>query len=163
MHPLSTQNGEILGSPGKTLWMIGHSNHRVEKFLGLLKRHEIKALWDVRTSPRSYRFPWFDRDALRLSCQSADIDYLHMGKLGGKDPLPPAGVRDFLRYVLPPTTLTAMMCSEGDFHGCHRHYLLAPVVVLMGYRVLQITQDGDTIEDRGNTPPARAPQNLSLW
>ena len=35
------------------LYTIGHSNHSLDKFISLLKKHKIAALVDSRTSPYS--------------------------------------------------------------------------------------------------------------
>jgi len=34
------------------IFTIGHSNHTIEVFLGLLRRHDIRGLVDVRSKPR---------------------------------------------------------------------------------------------------------------
>lgn len=52
------------------VFTIGHSNHELGEFLGLLKRQGIEALVDVRSHPRSRYAPRFDAAALRV-CPSA--------------------------------------------------------------------------------------------
>jgi len=67
------------------LYTIGHSNHSPEKFLDLLKEHDIRTLVDVRSWPSSRRLPHFNRPALEQSVAGAGIRYLWFGKeLGGK-------------------------------------------------------------------------------
>ena len=51
---------EILG-----LFTIGHSNHTEEKFLGLLREHDIDVLVDVRSQPLSRYNPQFNSNNLK--------------------------------------------------------------------------------------------------
>src|SRR5215207_541091 len=48
-----------VGSQG-SISTIGHSNHSVEKFAGLLKRHGIEVLVDTRSHPYSRHTPHFN-------------------------------------------------------------------------------------------------------
>lgn len=43
------------------LYTIGHSNHSPEKFLDLLKEHDIRTLVDVRSWPSSRRWSSLSR------------------------------------------------------------------------------------------------------
>ena len=51
--------------PNDILWTIGHSNHPLETFLALLRRHEIEVLVDVRSSPYSGYCPHFNTEQLK--------------------------------------------------------------------------------------------------
>ena len=130
------------------LFMIGHSNHRLSELLSLIEKYNIQTLWDVRSYPSS-RFPWFVYSNLRESCEKQEIKYYSVKRLGGKNPLPVTKLRELLDYFLPPTNPSCMMCSEGKHVECHRHYLLTPIILKMGYRVFQIQRDGSLIEDKG--------------
>ena len=46
------------------LYTIGHSTHSLGGFLGLLTRHGIEALADIRRYPGSRKYPHFNRDNL---------------------------------------------------------------------------------------------------
>lgn len=48
----------------ETVFTIGHSTHSQEQFLGLLRRHGITAVCDVRSQPYSRMNPQFNREAL---------------------------------------------------------------------------------------------------
>ncbi len=37
------------------------------------------------------------------------------------------------------------MCSEGNYKACHRHYLLAPILIDLGIKMLQV-QKGRVID-----------------
>src|SRR5258708_11449332 len=48
----------------RDIFSIGHSNHPIVHFLGLLARHDIAALADVRSTPYSRFNPQFNRETL---------------------------------------------------------------------------------------------------
>src|ERR1700759_2968239 len=67
------------------IFTIGHSNHAIEKFLGLLEAHGITALADVRSRPYSRRHPQFNRERLSESLKARAIAYVSLGEeLGGR-------------------------------------------------------------------------------
>jgi hypothetical protein len=45
----------------RIVYTVGHSTHAIEPFIGLLSRHGITAVADVRSSPYSRRNPQFNR------------------------------------------------------------------------------------------------------
>ena len=47
------------------LYTIGHSNHSTENFLGLLSKHDITAVCDVRSQPYSKFNPQFNRENIQ--------------------------------------------------------------------------------------------------
>ena len=69
----------------KPIKTIGHSNHPIERFVGLLTAGGVEALVDVRSTPYSRRFPQFGRERLAQSLAAAGILYRYEGAaLGGK-------------------------------------------------------------------------------
>ena len=46
---------------------------------------------------------------------------------------------------------TAFMCGEADYHGCHRHRLIAPALIARGALVWHIMPDGG--RERGEIEP----------
>ncbi len=76
----------------KPIRTIGHSNHPIDRFVGLLRAAGIALLVDVRSMPYSRRFPQFGKERLAKSLAEAGIAYVHEGAaLGGK----PAGGDDY--------------------------------------------------------------------
>ena len=57
-------------------YTIGHSNHTIEKFVGLLRRHKIAYLIDVRSSPYSQHVPQFNKEVLDKELKKAGIKEL---------------------------------------------------------------------------------------
>ncbi len=72
--------------PKLSVLTIGHSNHPIEKFLGLLREHDIAVLVDARSQPFSRFSPQFSRKALERAVTDASIRYLFMGDLLGGRP-----------------------------------------------------------------------------
>src|SRR5581483_10573171 len=72
------------------IYTIGHSNHPIEHFAGLLQQHGIQALADVRSNPYSRFNPQFNREKLQASlAATGGIRYVFLGEeLGArtKDP-----------------------------------------------------------------------------
>lgn len=67
------------------LFTIGHSNHTEEKFLGLLREHDIDVLVDVRSQPLSRYNPQFNSNNLKRVLAAAGVRYIFMGdQLGGR-------------------------------------------------------------------------------
>jgi len=68
-----------------TALTIGHSNHPIDAFIGLVKRHGVQCVADVRSYPGSRWAPQFGGKLLRASLADQEIDYLWLGQaLGGR-------------------------------------------------------------------------------
>jgi uncharacterized protein (DUF488 family) len=52
---------------------------------------------------------------------------------------------------------TAIMCSEGDHHHCHRYKLITPALLDQDVYVLHIQPDGSLIDE------AQEPRQLALF
>ena len=147
-----------------TLYSIGHSNVAVERLIALLEQHSIRTLCDVRSAPYSRYNPQFNRELLAATLHATGITYRYMGDmLGGK---PADGSRlDYAQIAATPgfqralsqlidlgqRTPTAFMCGEADYHGCHRHRLIAPALIARGVLVWHIMTDGSC--ERGEIEP----------
>src|SRR5262245_62549191 len=140
------------------LYSIGHSNAPVERLIALLGQHAITTLCDVRSMPYSRYNPQFNRENLADALRAASIAYRFMGDtLGGKpadgalrtedgalpDYAKIAASPEFQRGIeqlidLGRRTPTAFMCSEADYHTCHRHRLIAPALINRGVLIWHI-------------------------
>jgi len=152
-----------------TVLTIGHSRHAADRFLALLRSHEISQLVDVRSQPCSKWAPHFDRSDLASWLGAAAVDYVFLGRqLGGR----PEG-REFYRHdgtvdydlrsgafdfvdgiarlvALAQDRLTAILCAEEDPTRCHRRLLVAPALVRAGAAVVHIR--GDARLERDHAP-----------
>ena len=153
------------------LYSIGHSNVPTERLIALLCQHSIATLCDVRSAPYSRYNPQFNRESLAESLRAAGIVYRFMGDtLGGKpddDALRTAdgALPDYDKIAasaafqrgldqliaLGARGPTAFMCSEADYHVCHRHRLIAPALIGRSLTIWHILHDGGL--ERGEVEP----------
>lgn len=142
------------------IFAIGHSTHPFEKFVELLKAHDIQTLADIRTMPRSRRNPQFNTDFLAQELPKVGIRYVHLGGLGGlRRPKPDStnlawentSFRGYADYMQTPefaraldelielarVSPTAIMCAEGNPFRCHRQ-LVADALTARGIPVYHI-------------------------
>ncbi len=140
---------------------IGHSNHSADKFTGLLKKHGIETVADVRSHPYSRHAPHFNARALEAFLSRYGIGYLFLGaELGGRP-----GNREFydatgrVDYRLVGCSVlfleeisrleqeievqaVALLCSEEDPARCHRRLLVGRSLEKQGITVRHIRGDG---------------------
>lgn len=148
-----------------TLFTIGHGRRTLEDFVALLKKHDISAVADVRTTPASRWAPWFNRANLSQVLQDEGIAYVFLGEeLGGRPDGDNLYTSDgHVRYrAVSETALfekgferlvsgaerfrLAVMCSESDHHDCHRNLLIGRVAATRDISVAHITKAGDIEE-----------------
>ncbi len=139
---------------------IGHSTHMLEEFIRWLYAHEATCVVDVRSVPRSWHNPQFNKDTLPESLKQAAIGYIHMPGLGGlrhaKGDLLNVGWRnvsfrgyadymqtpEFKNYLEDLIQLASqgrivLMCAEALPWRCHRS-LIADALLVRGIRVEDI-------------------------
>lgn len=133
------------------LFTVGHSNLEFAQFLGLLQDRSVGLLIDVRSHPRSGRFPQFCQPAFENMIERAGIGYLFLGEeLGGRPDDPDAyrsdGVVDYqarrksyafqagVERLLSELERApcALVCAEEDPLECHRFLMICPELVPLG-------------------------------
>ena len=146
------------------LYTVGHSNHTIEVFIELLKRHKIGMVLDVRSAPYSRYCSQFDKGVLAAALPAGNIKYEYLGKELGARPDDPGcyeggwvnferaarrkefkeGVERVLanmgRYS------AALMCSEKEPLECHRTILICRSLKDYKLDIKHILEDG-AIED----------------
>ena len=145
-----------------TIYTIGHSTRGLDEFLALLREHGVECLVDVRSIPRSGRYPHFNGDALAPALQAAKIAYRHMPGLGGRRARAKGapsrntfwreeGFRNFADYAEGPAFAAALaelralareqkvaiMCAEAVWWQCHRR-IVADYLLAAGFPVEHI-------------------------
>lgn len=145
------------------IYTIGHSNHPIERFIGLLQAASIETLVDVRSHPGSRFNPHFNQAVLASALVAKGIAYRWLGEaLGGKPKdralCGPYGRPDYAKMASTPVfragidaliamveaSSSAMMCAEEDPARCHRSLLVAPVLSARGIAIRHIRGDGET-------------------
>jgi uncharacterized protein (DUF488 family) len=139
------------------LFTIGHSNHPLERFLDLLRRHGIGAVADVRSRPYSRFVPHFSKERLQRNLVEEGIDYLYLGQeLGGRPPRGEAPAPDYASRIGQPEfregvarlleaarrQRVAIVCRERDPLDCHRLHLICRYVAPLAGRIDHILADG---------------------
>lgn len=146
------------------LFTIGHSVHTIEKFIELLKSHNITALCDVRSSPYSRFTAQFNRDFLKDELAKQHIAYIYLGsELGPRSSDQSCYVDGKVQYnLLSKTDLfqqglrrlrkgmtsyrIALMCAEKDPIVCHRMILICRNLRDADIHIWHILEDG-SLED----------------
>jgi uncharacterized protein (DUF488 family) len=143
-----------------TIYTIGHSNYRIERFIELLGSASITAVGDVRSWPYSRMNPQFNRESLKRALRGEGINYVFLGKELGARSEDQTCYRDGqVQYdLLAQTQLfrqgiervkegaqtfrIALMCAEKDPLECHRAILVGRELVEEGISVKHILADG---------------------
>jgi len=132
------------------IFTIGHSTHPAERFIALLKQHDITALADVRSKPYSRMNPQFNREDLKKALSESGIAYVFLGKeLGartedrscyheGKVQYGRLAQTELFRHGLDRVQegakkyRIALMCAEKDPLVCHHTILVARHLETLG-------------------------------
>ena len=139
------------------VYTIGHSNLEPLEFLAALRKHNITLVADVRSLPRSSRFPQFSRENLEEGLREVGIRYLFLGdELGGRPADPKVysangrvnyrarrSCHDFQYGIerivaLAQQAPLALLCAEEDPITCHRFLLVTPELTLRGIAPVHI-------------------------
>lgn len=143
-----------------TIYTIGHSNHSTDKFISLLKTHNVSAVADVRSAPYSKRYPNFNKNILQIDLKRNNISYVFLGKeLGPRSNDPSCYIDGKVQYDLIAATnkfregikrlkdgmdsyRIAIMCSEKDPIFCHRTILVCKYLEDSDVDINHILYDG---------------------
>ena len=143
------------------LFTMGHSNLDMADLLGVLIRHEIKIVCDVRSRPGSFRYPQFNREPLEARLIAAKIRYEFLGEFLGGRPLDPKyyhadGLVDYPARRQAPDFRDAisrslallqerhvtLLCAEEDPLHCHRFLLICPAMIERGIAPHHLRRNG---------------------
>lgn len=167
---------------------IGHSNYPVDFFVGLLGRHDVNCLADIRSAPYSKYVPQFNKENIAAELKRRNILYVYLGdKLGGiysdpqyltadghtdygkvrQRPEFREGIESVIRNIKKGLNL-ALMCAEKYPADCHRFRLVSPALTEQGVGVNHILESGDSVSHQDleqETLPKNKidPDQLSLF
>lgn len=158
------KRGERFGSDVEVMsypiYTIGHSDHTLEAFAGLLAQHQVNAVADVRSAPYSRHVAHFNRESVAAFFREHGIEYVFLGReLGARraerscyvngraeyERIAELGVfREGIRRVCEGSERfrIALMCAEKDPLFCHRCVLVGRTLASAGKEVLHIHVDG---------------------
>jgi hypothetical protein len=87
------------------VFTIGYATLGIDRFIHLLRQHDIAAVADVRSQPYSRYTPEYSQDQLKAALAEAGIQYVFMGKeLGARRDEPQCYVDGKVRYDLVART-----------------------------------------------------------
>ncbi len=144
------------------IYTIGHSSHKIEFFLNLLKSNNINCLVDVRSMPYSKYTPQFNVNGLKRFLNSNGLHYMFLGEeLGARREdrslYTIEGYLDFekvskthlfnlgierIETGIEKGCHIALMCAEKDPIDCHRSILVAREFHKLNYSVNNILENG---------------------
>ncbi len=145
----------------RILLSIGHSQHKVDYFIDMLKNHNVNYILDVRSTPYSQFAANYNKENIRSILQDNGIEYAFMGNYFGARPMDstlysPAGYLDFEKVVtssrfkkgfesvvkgVEQGYRIAFMCTEKDPIECHRAILVTNAFYKAGYLIEHIMPD----------------------
>lgn len=142
------------------VFTLGHSTHTIDRFVELLRRHDVTAIADVRSRPYSRMNPQFNKDPLAKSLKQHGIAYSFVGKeLGARPDDPACYVQGRARYDLIARTdlfqqgldrvvsgstkyRIALVCAEKDPMTCHRAMLVCRALATRSVGAKHILANG---------------------
>ncbi len=118
------------------IYTVGHSSRELGEFISLLKTCGIELLVDIRSFPKSSRFPQFCKESLETALRKEGIEYIHLPELGG---FRKEGYLNYLKSVefknaldrlveLTKGRRSSIMCAEKDWKRCHRRFIARELV-----------------------------------
>jgi len=154
-------NGHAVAMKENILYTVGHSSRSAGILCDLLSTAHVTTVADVRTVPRSSRFPWFDQGSLGKMLEEEGVDYVWVGRqLGGRRPSVPdsphvalkpdmRGYADHMATeafrrtihglcVMARERRLAILCAERRPENCHRSFLSDYFVHAEGFRVTHL-------------------------
>lgn len=142
------------------IYSIGHSTQPEDRFIALLRKHEIEIVADVRSSPFSRFNPQFNRENISDALRSAGLKYVFFGReLGARADDPSCYIDGKVQYARLASRKEfreaisrllkgaidfriALMCAEKEPLECHRTILVSQELSKAGCEVQHIHHDG---------------------
>jgi len=151
-----------MDSAARRCFTIGHSTHAMPAFIGLLERHGVDVVVDVRSVPFSRMAPHFNRGQIEFFLKDRGKKYIYLGdRLGARHETPELlfadGCVDFEKVAASAAFEegicrvvkgiekgygVALMCSEKEPFDCHRFVLVSRALSRRGIDVEHILPDG---------------------
>ncbi len=150
------------------IYTIGYGAREFDRFIAVLKKHQIDFLIDVRSRPFSRYKPEFSKQALQRNLQNRGIRYVFMGDTLGGQPEDPdcydeEGKIDYdkirqkefyergigrLRQAYQNQLHVVLMCSEGKPEMCHRSKLIGETLIEEQIDIAHIDENDQLISQQ---------------
>jgi uncharacterized protein (DUF488 family) len=153
------------------LFTVGHSNLSIEEFIGLITKHQINVIADVRSHPYSSYLSHFNRDLLKFELLKAKFKYVFLGNELGARPkdlscyinnkaiyskiTDSSDFQNGIKRILVGLNKyrVALMCAEKDPISCHRTILICKHLRQLDIEIDHIIDDKslesqEQLEDR---------------
>jgi uncharacterized protein (DUF488 family) len=148
------------------IYTIGHSVHKADYFLELLRAYKVNSIIDVRSIAASRFNPQFIKSRLSAFLEANNIRYFHLHEEFGArqkklELLDEIGRVDFekmraskefrsgiqfLKGEVALGFIPALMCAEADPLECHRFSMIS-VALKNDFRVRHILKDKSVVEN----------------
>lgn len=143
------------------IYTIGYSSFTVHEFIEILKKYQIEAVVDVRSSPSSSYFSDYDSFQLKEKLSEYHIYYVPLGKECGARPVDISCYRNgkvsfdllaktalfksgILRILNGARKMRiALMCAEKDPITCHRTILICKNLKRDARKIFHIKSSGN--------------------
>jgi len=143
------------------LFSIGHSNHEIDAFISMLRKHGVTAVADVRSHPYSRFLPHFNQACLQEFLAKEEIHYVFLGQeLGARPSNRDCYVDGKAVYEQIAATdafhegiqriqnglkkhKISLMCAEKDPLTCHRAILVCQHLRHLDIDINHILKNGD--------------------
>tara|TARA_E500000075_G_scaffold101708_2_gene93566 strand:+ start:6651 stop:7208 length:558 start_codon:yes stop_codon:yes gene_type:complete len=136
-------------------YTIGHSNLKLEQFLGRVTACNITAIADLRQQPYSGYVPHFNKEHLHQKLQHIGVAYAWLGDSLGQrfeDQCHGQNGTDLKAFFGHPLMLEglerlergarrfqlALLCSEGDVIACSRAMLACEALIQRGHIITHL-------------------------
>lgn len=109
------------------IYAVGYGGISAYRMKEILQEIKIEVLYDCRSNPHSRYDRSFDTGNLS-GILEPEVGYQWVGKhLGGLGaPITPRAIARL--NELGQEKIICVMCSEKDYHKCHRHYAIAKML-----------------------------------
>ena len=141
------------------IFTIGHSTHTIDKFISMLKQHNVNTIVDVRSVPYSRFNSQYNQEGLKAKLKENGICYVFMGQeLGARyedesllfedgkvDFKKVQNTENFLKGVerlkkgIQKGYSISLMCSEKNPIECHRFGLVSEYLSKNDFEIAHIT------------------------
>lgn len=141
------------------------------QFIGLLQKHHITHIIDIRSIPYSRQASWSNKSRLPEMLKPFNIRYSYLGhKLGGKKQsidqvaqqqgVTPEAIYDEAIQILLHLSIRdnlSLLCAEADPAKCHRQHIIAQTLLKSEVEVIHILKDGTLKEAWREDPTPKQP------